>query len=706
MEGTNDVNDGLNVTPQSRRPSATPSFVFEIGHNDPTAAKPLRNLADDADNAETPIASTDGLKQRRLQSSPSATNINKTSPMIESGGAAMEFPPEGFNTIPLKRTRTKSEASTTKKMHPIVAKLISTYYGIIDSKSFRWIVGHAAEEYIQISWWLSVLVLSHATITTIFIISLQTVMPGIWVYNFIQLFVILCVGMGHYSSERLSKIIKLSMASTDLLKGNVMFAEISDFFVQGPKAPAHKVIQTSTIFQNCSQLLLVACSIFFTWEAEMSDIIKNGDCIAPKYENASLPLHIDLQQYLEGDSDFAAIYHYAMPLQDGVIGGWGGWPLHSPAAEFWVSRDGPIFYIQVDCDHGAARPDITEYGLAASVSGKVVSIDNQGFMIQATVIVPPDSMIDDRTGELQSTTFLQHCSVFVNTAYAKVTFRFTADEWDTIAGPQLVSITDKDNLITLTSPGTQSVFLKDVNQVFESQSKSLEANGVTVAFDLIFDAVMQTTLNATYYPSQGGSLCNYLWWATSPDGYYHTNLMYRGLATGIAATSHFALMQYNRDVSVPCRYQSMQGSGRLVIPNGAVVAAATGSTVAILVKLFEILWWALSRTGKEENHGYKRARRSLRHPVRFAMDAAQMLGEGMDCRENGDDVCDTTTDQAIICYGKAKIRYGEDVETVNLEDRGHLRVAQLGKTTSVKEDRLFGSLQESHQPELDEFFWK
>ncbi|KAJ3025339.1 UNVERIFIED_CONTAM: hypothetical protein HDU68_007249 [Siphonaria sp. JEL0065] len=547
-----------------------------------------------------------------------------------------------------------------RKLHPIIQAIIHICDDIVDSAIFRRLVGIAAHELIQIFGWLLVLTSVHILVTALFIISLWTVMPG------------------HRASKKLSDIIRISITSSNLLKGTITLPELADYWIDGPRSPAHKVIRTSETVELIAEVLLVACSIFFTWESMKTKVIQ-GECTATSYPiNSTLPDNISLQQYLEGDSDFASVYNYGLPLQDGIIGGWG-----------------------VACDHGTPREDITQYGeYAAGVTGFISSIDEQGFMLELDVIVPPRSIVDDRTGKLQNTTFLQHCSVFFNVATANMEFRFTADETDTVAGGQMTQLSDVNGEIHLANPGSRKVYFKEVYKVFGTND-SLLTGDMAGVYDLVLSAVTETTLNATYYPSKEGKISNFLWWAAGPDGFYHTRRMYRGLAAGIAS-AHFSLMQYDGGAdAVPCLYYSQMGAGKLIIPDLAVIVATVGSCLAVAVKLFEILWWFLMRVTSNMN-GYKKVRRSLRHPVRFAMDMAQTFAETL--ADYDEDVCDVTTEAAISAFGHSRLMYGEDIET-NEDERGHLRIGPAGKITSVKEGRQYGTFRESNRPELDEFFW-
>ncbi|KAJ3121989.1 hypothetical protein HK100_012169 [Physocladia obscura] len=119
------------------------------------------------------------------------------------------------------------------------------------------------------------------------------------------------------------------------------------------------------------------------------------------------------------------------------------------------------------------------------------------------------------------------------------------------------------------------------------------------------------------------------------------------------------------------------------------------------MKIFEILWWYMAQNILEYEF-YRRARRTLRHPMRFAIDAAEMLATGMLAGDHEEDMCDTTTTKAVEALGNAKIMYGEDAATRELEV-GHLRIGEYGKVKGMVKDKKYGSYRSPQNPEWDDF---
>ncbi|KAI8612412.1 hypothetical protein BC830DRAFT_1171102 [Chytriomyces sp. MP71] len=156
-------------------------------------------------------------------------------------------------------------------------------------------------------------------------------------------------------------------------------------------------------------------------------------------------------------------------------------------------------------------------------------------------------------------------------------------------------------------------------------------------------------------------------------------------------------MQYVANATpVTCDYDGFDGSGMLVIPNIAIYLSAT-SGLACIIKCFEILWWYMAQNGMEFE-SYLRARRVLRHPMRFALDAAEMLATGMAVGEHDDDICDAITTRAIEELGNARIVYGEDKLTREMVV-GLLRIGEYGKIKIIIKEKGYGTLRPSMNPE-------
>ncbi|KAJ3058228.1 hypothetical protein HDU99_006907, partial [Rhizoclosmatium hyalinum] len=469
---------------------------------------------------------------------------------------------------------------------------------------------------------------------------------------------------------------------------------MADYWVKGPRAPAQKVIRASWYIGVISEITLIATSILFSWVAIQTKLM-TAQCIPPIYENSTLPVGIDIHNYVQGDIDFAEVYNYGLPLADGLVGGWPGWPMANPMDSFQINGKGPVYVLQVLCDNGIQRPDI-DPGIYTLTSIRRLSQDTRGFMAQMQFIFPPNSTIDDISGEIQNVTIAQDCTVLFTVGYGYISFHFVADQWQMVTNGQHVAIQSPRNEFSSSYPSSINQYTTDAHAGFQ---KYQDQFGV---LPIISDSIFKMFDNASFAPSQGAIFCNLMSEGTLPDGYYHTDYTYRGVAVALGAAAHFAIMQYSATAApVDCDYFGYSGSGMLSIPTLAIYLSAAGSALACLMKVFEIMWWAMAQNAIEYE-SYRRARRALRHPLRFAIDAAEMLATGMAAGEREEDICDLTTTRAIEELGNARIMYGEDSTTRDL-DVGHLRIAEYGKVKTIVKDKKYGTYRPSAHPEWDEF---
>ncbi|KAJ1557308.1 hypothetical protein HK405_000295, partial [Cladochytrium tenue] len=371
--------------------------------------------------------------------------------------------------------------------------------------------------------------------------------------------------------------------------------------------------------------------------------------------------------------------------------------------------EGPVFVVKALCNDGqviANASDAVANG-ATDVSTVVISADERLFMLSTLIVMPIDSVIDDVTGDipevdppdLPSPGFAQQCTTVAWAGAGVVTYSYTSDQWGQIGGGQVVAVSNQNQSVTLVQGKSASEFSNNFVNYVSDSAVGFDSYGV---MPLIAEATITSLQNGSYYPSQGATFCNLLSWATYPDGYYHSSAMNRGILVAVGTAAHFSLRQFNTSQVGPCMYYGLNGSGMLQIPEIAVIAASIGSGVALTVKLFEILWWAMMALPPTAP-GYRRAVRSLRHPLRFALDTAEMLRKLVirSTAAGEADPCDSSLRATLGVFGNLRVQFGEDNDTVDA-DEGHLRIGEFGKIAAIRADRKYGSLPPPLNPELDD----
>ncbi|KAJ1562691.1 hypothetical protein HK405_009077, partial [Cladochytrium tenue] len=585
--------------------------------------------------------------------------------MVFGGRVGGGRSPDDTASVSSSRGRRRSVSSELKRVHPLIRWLNSTWQWVLEQRVTRFVLTVMADHRFEICAWLGVMVAAHTAVTTFLVLSLSLTMPGIWVYNFVQLFVIFLVVLSNVAGRKISQVVRLSITASDLLRGTITILELRDYWSNGKYSPAHTVSRASGFVELCAEIIIVACSILYSWEAVPSHVLAD-QCVPPDYTNSSLPENIDLQQFLQGEIDFATIDNFGLPLSDGLIGGWA------------------VYLIEVLCDDGIVRDDLTTDS-GTTLKSTILSNDKLSVMFQTTVLMPAGTAVSDSTGQVIQSPFEQHCTIELTIGHGLCEYSFVADEWLMVTGGRLTHVNDHDIKFDATTANSLGLYGSQGRIAF------FDVGDPFSVADIVVDSVTRVLGNGTYYPSDGGTVANALQWAARTDGFYHSDSMFSGVAAAAGAAANFALMQYSSGETQACDYYGYVGAGRLTIPEVAVIAAAVGSVVAITVKVFEILWWALTAV-PGRTAGYARAGRALRHPVRFAVDSGLMLGGFVADRERDEDLCQASLAVVAGRFGlHRRVQFGEDVDYVQ-RATGHLRLGEYGKVCAIQPDRKYGTL--------------
>ncbi|KAJ3124896.1 hypothetical protein HK100_011071, partial [Physocladia obscura] len=188
------------------------------------------------------------------------------------------------------------------KYHPIVQWMIEVQASLMDSMAFKQFVDFLASDRTKIVLNLALMLMMHTTLIVLlqiyFRISLilficpppleKKVMPGIYIYNFIQIFVIGCTLIAHNASHRISAIVGTSIAAGNLVRGRIKLHELADYWVHGTHRPAHQVTFSSEAIEFIADVIVVWSSISFSW-TNVVTMVLDGQCMPPTYIGSVLP---------------------------------------------------------------------------------------------------------------------------------------------------------------------------------------------------------------------------------------------------------------------------------------------------------------------------------------------------------------------------------------------------------------------------------
>ncbi|KAJ3121990.1 hypothetical protein HK100_012170 [Physocladia obscura] len=282
------------------------------------------------------------------------------------------------------------------------------------------------------------------------------------------------------------------MTANDLLKGRLTIPQISDFWVGGQKSPTQSVIKASAFIGTCAELILIASSIMFSWVSVQTKLM-TGSSIPPVYNGSTLPTEINLKDYLQGDVNFAEVYNYGLPLADGIVGGWSGWPMDNPMDSFQISGRGPIYVIQVLCDSGTMHPEL-KLGIATQTFMTIQSHDSHGMLLKLKIIFPPSTTFDDIQNVVQNSSVVQNCRILMTVGIGFIDFHFEADQWNMVTNGQIVGLNSLDNDFSASYPSSVNQHSIDAHTSFKMNK---DEYGV---LSLLQESILNVFGNSSFTP--------------------------------------------------------------------------------------------------------------------------------------------------------------------------------------------------------------
>ncbi|KAJ3400645.1 hypothetical protein HDV05_000986, partial [Chytridiales sp. JEL 0842] len=215
----------------------------------------------------------------------------------------------------------------------------------------------------------------------------------------------------------------------------------------------------------------------------------------------------NLGTFLQGDSNFAQVYMYGLPLADGIVGGWAAWPLAAPSPSFSVEADGVLFAANAICAEATLAPP------ANKTKATQFRIQNQELwdnIYLAAVEVRMPGGTHDRY-HWRDSDIVQKCQISLMTGLGRIKYGFVVDEWNMATGGQVESVQVGNLLLTQRMEphsyyGSVAKELKPTSLVFSNLT-----SWIGEAVNLIYN-------NTSYESSQGATSANIHQWASESDG--------------------------------------------------------------------------------------------------------------------------------------------------------------------------------------------
>lgn len=211
--------------------------------------------------------------------------------------------------------------------------------------------------------------------------------------------------------------IKIAVISSKLLKGT---ATLDEFLNKGePKEGKNYRFAIRLVACAYYYVSLAIFVVFLGWTPVISVYSENGQdtfaCIPASYPEGYSANNsaLDLPSFLGGDTDFAVVYNYGLPLANGLIGGWSAWPLQAPTGyySFSTSSEGVLFAIYSSCED----PVTTDWKEKSTHISIVKDNSRKGYIAMDIEIVLPAGSAVDSDSALK-----QFCQLKIMTSPGKV----------------------------------------------------------------------------------------------------------------------------------------------------------------------------------------------------------------------------------------------------------------------------------------------
>ncbi|KAJ1548569.1 hypothetical protein HK405_002540 [Cladochytrium tenue] len=491
-------------------------------------------------------------------------------------------------------------------------------------------------------------------------IVLSENLPSISFYNLVNAVLGLLGKIAIYLGYTLMQVIAKGETASLLVKatrGLSITSVVHHYGIHNPVRgrTLRRVFMGSLVSVEISLWVLGYC---MKWKSVASEIGYYSCTMA--YYSTAPSLYTDIGNYLSGDMEFAEVYNYGLTLGDGVVGGWSSWPGETPASTFSVSGSGVLYATGVNCDEATVANEtygdgLTYFNILFEESW------NMTYNMAIEVRLPGGS---HDMSAYANNDILQRCDIALMFGSGNLTFFYDTDEWGAITGGQVTDLSPGD--------GSSGVYLTqrmETESYFSQLALALNESSYTRTNFTDWTAQHLHLLfsNTSFGSSQGATFCNLLQWGTLPDGLYHTNVIYRGVAAIVASTAHYVLMQYDTGDSSLCLFSAEVGAGIISVPQWTTQVVIAVLSLNLFLQLVLILSWLVATLGTTSAD---RAAALLDDPLRllyYMRESLPRLTRGVRPAEDRPAAVRQEMERVVVRFGEMRATRGETVGQVALD---------------------------------------
>ena len=250
-----------------------------------------------------------------------------------------------LNSSLKRKSSINSQNSSINVLSYYMDKIGNLYLDWLETSIMSYLILKANNCQTKILFWMLITALPGLINIIVVLVFFNRELNSIYDSNLIQ---IVLGFSGHavvLATYKLQEIIATAIIGDELVRGTATVDMVTK--KQGARIPSSNakmrfVIITSAFAYDAA---VIAICVFLSWRNITTNLPgkdKDGKypCIPAKYtQNFTVPTLFKLGDFLEGKIDVSTIQQDALPLSDGLIGGFGAWPLFLPPNVLFFNLD-------------------------------------------------------------------------------------------------------------------------------------------------------------------------------------------------------------------------------------------------------------------------------------------------------------------------------------------------------------------------------
>ncbi|KAJ1568339.1 hypothetical protein HK405_002848 [Cladochytrium tenue] len=316
-------------------------------------------------------------------------------------------------------------------------------YRFMNSVPVQFVLWAVFEPWIQVSAAALAFALTSGALVLFLLLLFGAELPGIGFYNLTHLIIAL-LGKALISAGILLSVLCAKAVVANSMVFSSQGASLTEVAVKyGWHSPQRGKVMRCLFWLSLAavEATLWILEYQMEWNTLTVSNIGTYDCTPVTFPNPIAP-QAGAFNYLAGNVEYGSIYSYGLPLVDGLLGGWGSYPLSGPLDDFIVEGPGLAYLVTTHCSEPSpvsgpqSSFNRTAGPLATLELMRAEFWENLG-IIQIDLTF---SAFSHDAANLTDRDVRQECLVELMSGPATTKFDFVVDEWLVLSGGGIAEI--------------------------------------------------------------------------------------------------------------------------------------------------------------------------------------------------------------------------------------------------------------------------